>query len=94
MTQRDEHIQKLKSQFNGLNAKMGDVAAKVNDSKQEARAKYRNEVAGLHHQSRVAAVKLEELKAAGADRRESIAAELDKMRDALVHSFHHFKSQI
>ena len=32
------------------------------------------------------AVKLEELKAAGADRRESIAAEMDKMRDALVHS--------
>lgn len=94
MTQRDDYIQKMKSQLDGLNSTMDDVAAKVNDAKQEARARYRDEVTGLRHQSKVAADKLEELKAAGADRWESMVGEMDKMRDALVHSFNYFKSQI
>ena len=94
MTKRDEYIQKMKSQLDGLNAKMDEVAAKAKDAKEEARAKYKNEVAGLRHQSKVAAAKLEELKAAGADRWEAMVAEMDKMRDAFVHSFHYFKSQI
>ena len=94
MTKRDEYIQKMKSQLDELNAKMDEVAAKAKDAKEEARAKYRDEVAGLRHQSKVAAAKLEELKAAGADTWESMMAEMDKMRDALVHSFHYFKSQI
>ena len=94
MTKRDEYIQKMKSQLDELNAKMDEVAAKAKDAKEEARAKYKEEVVGLRHQSKVATAKLEELRAAGADRWESMIEEMDKIRDAFVHSFRYFKSQI
>lgn len=94
MTKRDEYIQKMKSQLDELNARMDEVAAKAKDAKEEARAKYKEEVAGLRHQSKVATAKLEDLKAAGADRWESMMEEMDKIRDAFVHSFRYFKSQI
>ena len=94
MTKRDEYIQKMKSQLDALNATLDEVEAKAQDAKEQARAKYREEVARLRHQSKVAAAKLEDLKSAGEDRWEAMVAEMDKMRDAFVHSFHYFKSQI
>jgi predicted nucleic acid-binding Zn-ribbon protein len=94
MKKRDEYVQKMKSQLDALNATMNELEAKAKDVKQEARAKYREEVASLRHQSKVAAAKLEDLKFAGEDRWEAMVAEMDKLRDAVVHSFHYFKSQI
>ncbi len=94
MSKRDEYIQKMKNQLDELNAKMDVVAAKANDAKAEARAKYLEEVARLRQQSTVAAAKLEDLKASGEDRWEALMADMDKMRDAFVHSFHYFKSQV
>jgi dynactin complex subunit len=94
MTKRDEYVQKMKSQLDALNATADEVVAKAADAKQEVRAKYKEEMATLRHQSKVAAAKLEELKSAGEDRWESMVAEMDKLRDAFVHSFHYFKSQI
>jgi hypothetical protein len=48
----------------------------------------------LRDRSKVAAGKLEELKAAGEDRWETMVVEMNELRDAFVHSFHHFKSRI
>ena len=94
MTKRDEYVQKIKSQLDALNATADEVVAKALDAKQEARAKYKEEVATLRHQSKMAAAKLEDLKSAGEDRWEAMVAEMDKLRDAFIHSFHYFKSQI
>jgi hypothetical protein len=94
MSQRDEYVQKMKHQLDELNAKMDRIAAKANDAKDDARARYLEEVARLRQQSTVAAAKLEDLKASGEDRWEALMAEMDKMRDAFVHSFHYFKSQV
>lgn len=94
MKKRDEYVQKMKSQLDALNATADEVVAKAGDTKQEARAKYKEEMATLRHQSKMAAAKLEELKSAGEDRWEAMVAEMDKLRDAFVHSFHYFKSQI
>ncbi len=94
MTKRDEYVQKIKSQLDALNATADEVVAKALDAKQEARAKYKEEVATLRHQSKMAAAKLEELKSAGEDRWEAMVAEMDKLRDAFIHSFHYFKSHI
>ena len=38
--------------------------------------------------------KLDELKAAGEDSWDALVAEMEKIRDAFVHSFKYFKSQI
>ncbi len=94
MSRRDAYVQKMKSQLDALNATMDEVEAKALDAKEEARAKYREEAVKFRHQSKVVAAKLEELKSAGEDRWEAMVAEMDKMRDAFVHSFHYFKSQI
>ena len=94
MTKRDAYVQKMKSQLDALNATADEVVAKAADAKQVVRAKYKEEMATLRHQSKVAAAKLEELKSAGEDRWEAMVAEMDKLRDAFVHSFHYFKSQI
>ncbi len=94
MTRRDEYIQKMKSQLDALNATMGEIEAKAKDAKEEARARYKEEAAKLRIQSKAAASKLEDLKSAGEDRWEAMVTEMDKMRDAFVHSFNYFKSQI
>jgi predicted nucleic acid-binding Zn-ribbon protein len=94
MTKRDAYVRKMKSQLDALNATMGEVEAKAGDAKQEARAKYSEEVARLRHQSKVAAAKLEYLKSAGEDRWEAMVADMDKLRDAFVQSFLYFKSRI
>jgi hypothetical protein len=94
MTKRDAYVKKMKSQLDALNASADELAAKAKDAKQEARAKYTEKVASLRHQSKLAAAKLEDLKSAGEDRWEAMVAEMDKLRDAFVHSFNYFKSQI
>ena len=94
MTKRAEYIQKMKSQLDALNATMGEIEAKAKDAKEEARARYKEEAAKLRHQSKAAASKLEDLKSAGEDRWEAMVTEMDKMRDAFVHSFNYFKSQV
>ncbi|MCV2358648.1 MULTISPECIES: sll1863 family stress response protein [Roseateles] len=94
MNTRDTYVQKMKNQLDALNAKMDAVDAKAKDAKDEARAKYREEVASLRAQSKAAAAKLEDLKAAGEDRWDALVADMDKMRDAFVHSFNYFKSQV
>ncbi|MCV2354844.1 hypothetical protein LNV09_11815 [Paucibacter sp. B2R-40] len=94
MTNREEYVQKMKNQLDALNAKMDAVDAKAKDAKEEARAKYREEVTRLREQSKAAAAKLEDMKAAGEDRWDALVADMDKMRDAFVHSFNYFKSQV
>lgn len=94
MTTRDDYVQKMKAQLDDLNAKADELAAKAKDARQEVRAKYREEVAAMRHQSKVAADKLDDLRAAGDDRWDAMTAEMDKLRDAFVHSFRYFKSQV
>ena len=94
MTRRDEYIQKMKSQLDALNATMDEIEAKAKDAQEEARARYQEEAAKLRLQSKAAASKLEDLKSAGEDRWKVMVTEMEKMRDAFVHSFNYFKSQI
>lgn len=57
-------------------------------------SKYREAMAKLAQQSRVAKGTLEELKAAGQDTWETLVGEMDKLGDAFKHAFNHFKSQV
>ena len=94
MTKRDEYIAKMKTQLDELNAKMSRVEANAKEARDEARAKYKEEMVKLRHQSTVAATKLDELKAASEDTWEATLSEMEKLRDAFVHSFSYFKSQL
>jgi hypothetical protein len=94
MSKRDEYIAKMKLQLDELDAKMDKLEAKATVAKEGARAKYKEELAKLHQQSKLAKAKLEELKAAGEDKWESMVTETEKIRDAFIHSYNYFKSQL
>jgi len=94
MSVRDEYVAKMKLQLDELNANMGKLEAKAKEAKQDARAKYKEEMDKLHQQSKLTIAKLEELRTAGDDTWDNMVAEMEKLRDAFTHSFHYFKSQI
>ncbi len=94
MSKRDEYIAKMKLQLDELDAKMDSLEAKAEDAKDDAIAKYKQEMADLRHQSKLAKGKLEEMKAATEDGWETMVAEMEKIRDAFKHSFSYFKSQL
>jgi len=94
MTKRDEYIAKMKLQLDELDANMDKLEAKAKEAKDDARAKYLEEMTKLRHQSKVAKGKLDELKAAGDEKWDAMVAEMEKIRDAVSHSFNYFKSQL
>lgn len=94
MSKRDEYIEKMKLQLDDVNAKMSALEAKAQEAKAEAREKYQTEMAKLREQSQLAIAKLDELRAAGEDSWEAMVAEMEKIRDAFIHSFRYFKSQV
>ena len=91
---RDEYVAKMKLQLDELNTKMDKLEAKASEAKEDARAKYKEEMSKLRQQSKLAKGKLDELKAAGEDSWDVMVAEMEKVRDAFKHSFNYFKSQL
>lgn len=94
MSKQNAYIAKMKLQLDELNVKMNELDAKAQEAKADVRDKYKEEMKKLRHQSKLAVAKLEEIKAAGESSWEAMVAEMEKMRDAFIHSFHYFKSQI
>lgn len=94
MTKRDEYIEKMKLQLDELDTKMDKLEAKAVLAKEDVRAKYKDEMTKLREQSKVAKGKLQEVKAAGEDKWEAVVSEMEKVRDAVIHSFNYFKSQL
>ncbi len=93
-TTRSEYTAKMKRELDSLNAKMDALQAKASDAKAEVRQKYKSEMSKLRHQSQLARAKLDEIAAAGEDGWDKMVAEMEKLRDAFVHSFRYFKTQI
>ena len=94
MSRRDAYIAKMKLQLDELNEKMSKLEARAQEAKDDARAAYKEEMDKLRHQSKLALAKFDEIKAAGEDSWETMVAEMEKIRDAFIHSFHYFKSQL
>jgi len=94
MSKRDVYIAKMKLELDELDAKIEKVEAKAKEAKENARDKYKEEMGKLRQQSKLAKGKLAELVAAGEDSWETMVAEMEKIRDAFVHSFNYFKSQL
>jgi hypothetical protein len=94
MSARDAYVDKMKLELAELDAKMGALEAMANDAKVQAREKYNKQMSTLRLQHTLALAKLDELNAAGDDAWEAMTAEVEKMRDAFVHSVNYFKSQL
>ena len=94
MSKKDLYTEKMKLELDDLDKKLRQVEAKAKEAKDDVRDKYHEEMAKLLQQSKVAISKLEEMKAAGEDKWEAMVAEMEKVRDAVKHSFNYFKSQL
>ena len=93
-TTRHEYTAKMKLELDSLNAKMDVLQAKASLAKAEARRTYNSELSRLRRQSKLALAKLDEISAAGEEGWDNVVAEMEKLRDAFVHSFRYFKLQI
>lgn len=87
MPQKTEYITKMENQLEKLNLKMTELAAEAQEAKEEAREAYKEKVAKLRQQSKVATAKLEELKTASEDSWGTMVTDMEKMHDSFTHSF-------
>lgn len=94
MANRETYIAKLKLQLDELDATLATLEAKAAQAKAGAREKYEAEMLKLRQQSKTTQRKFEELKGAGEDKWDAAVAEMEKVRDALIHSFNYFRSQL
>jgi uncharacterized membrane protein len=94
MSNRDVYVAKMKLQLSELNAQMDKAELRAKEAREDVREKYKEEMAKLHVQSRLALAKLEEMQKAGETTWEAMVAEMEKVRDAFTHSFSYFKSQV
>ncbi|APW47015.1 hypothetical protein [Rhodoferax antarcticus] len=94
MTTRDAYITKMKHQLDDLNDQMAKLEARAQEAREDVRDTYKAEMAKLHLQSEKAKLKLAEMQASTESTWDNMAAEMDKVRDAFVHSFRYFKSQV
>ncbi len=94
MTTREAYIEKMKTQLDELNVRMDRLGDKASEAQANVRASYQKDMAQLREQSVHAKAKMEELKTAGEDRWDAMVTEMEKVRDAFVHSFSYFKSQV
>jgi uncharacterized protein YukE len=94
MTTRTAYIEKIKTQLDDLNSSMTNLESRAHEARADARASYHEEIAKLHHQSKLAVAKLDEITASTEEGWEKMVAEMEKVREAFVHSFSYFKSQI
>ncbi|MES3024778.1 MAG: hypothetical protein V4857_24680 [Pseudomonadota bacterium] len=94
MQNKDTYIAKMKLQLDELEAKMNTLETKASNAKDAAHEKYLEEMAKLRQQSKVTKAKFDELVDAGEDKWDNMVVEMEKVRDAFVHSFNYFKSQL
>ena len=94
MSDKDVYIAKMKLQLDELDTQMTILEARAEEAKDDARAKYKEEMAKLRDQSKLAQGKLDNMKSATAEAWDATVAEMEKIRDAFVHSFSYFKSQL
>lgn len=91
---RDQYVAKTKHQLDELNAQIDSVEAHAKKAKQNARKTYDKELTELRQQSAIAKTRLEDIKNSAEDKWEHLTVEMEKVRDALVHSYNYFKSQL
>ena len=88
MSQHAAYVEKMQLQLDKLTKKMDTLESTAHQAKEEVQLKYKEDMSQLRQQSKVAAAKLEELKAAGEDSSwETMVEDMEKMHDAYTHSF-------
>jgi len=94
MLHRDEYIAKMKVQLDDLNDSMNKLESSAATATNDVQTTYQLEMNKLRTQSQLAVDKLKELRLAGESSWQELVGETEKVRDALISSYHHFKTKI
>jgi hypothetical protein len=92
-TVREDYTAKVKLQLNELDACIDALESRMHEAKAEVRASYRAELSKLRHQSELVSTQLAQIKTSGEVSWGKMVQEMDKVRDAFMHSLNYFKSQ-
>lgn len=90
---REDYTARIKQQLDELNRKVDALESRANEVRAELRESYRQELARLHHQSELAADKLEQIKEAGSASWDRLVQEMDGISDAFKDALSRFKSK-
>ncbi len=93
MKSRAEYIAAMKVQLEDLNVSMAVLEAKAKQASADMQVQYSSGMESLRKQQAAAMDKLEELKDAGDESWEHMIDNMEKVRDAFVDSYKHFKSK-
>ena len=101
MTNKDVYIAKMKMQLDELDGQMSVLEARAKEAKDDARAAavivpedISDDCASLIEPVTGALRSIDSMKSATAEAWDATVAEMEKVRDAFVHSFSYFKSQL
>ena len=94
MSKRDQFIETLKHQLDEINEEIGELEAKAAAGREQLGQTYDAQVASLKASAAGVRVKIDEIRAAGDEKWETLVAETEKVQKALVRSFNYFKSQL
>ena len=94
MSKREEYIENMKQQLDGLNTQLKELETKGETVQAEFLEKHAEQITQLREHYVAALAKLDEVKSASEDKWESVVTEGEKIHKAFVHSFNYFKSQL
>jgi chromosome segregation ATPase len=94
MSTREDAVAKLKKQIDDVNAQISEIEAKAEEVGAKSRDDFDRQMDQLRDHARQMQSKLEEMRGAGEDAWDRIIEESRKLRDAFVHSYNYFKSQM
>lgn len=93
-TQRDEFVERMKNQLDDINAQLTEYEEKADEAGEKARADYDAQIDKLREHGKQMQVKLEELRGASEDSWDRMMEETRKLRDAFIHSWNYFRSEM
>ena len=92
MSKRDEFVEKLKGQIDSVNSDIDELERKAESVKNDARAKYLEELENAKSQRAELEAKVTQIKQSGEDAWEGLQDEVEHAWKALNNSINYFKS--
>lgn len=93
-TDRDDFVRKLKKQIDDVNAQISEFEAEAEAAGAKAMEDFDARMDELRGHAHAMQTKLDEMRSAGEESWDRIVEESRKLRDACIHSFNYFKSQL
>lgn len=94
MSRRYEYVEKIKQQLDEMNAKIDELQARRSQAEGKAREEYQEKLVIFRERAAAARAKLREIRESPEESWEELKGEMEKIREALVHSYRYFKSQL